>query len=471
MTAAVESEYLFGSVPAGLFRIFSGRSRRFFADLLTNLADDLFGQAGEIATRRRVQDAIAEYVDRMGRAQIASDLSEENSDGAAGPTHLTAYDRLVATGWLVEYRDRYRKVVDFDPAARLLLQTLLDIRDGRVRSYGGAVLNVLTLLQSVADDPSTKALNVREAAQTSRTFMNHLRTVASTMRRVEQLMLAQPTTAAVVRTFVADFISATVVQDYRNLHAKESPYRFRGNIITVGEDLLEDDAKLLLIVDGWIKGGIANDVVAAREGVIADLRQTLRVFGLIDEHVNDIEQTVYRIERRMTNVVRFSERMATVTTDRLLAALTVLGAADVTSDAEVSVHPRLVLETLPLAAVQMYVPARRRSTPAERVVEVRKPDPALLLYLAAMDAFDRRVAVTPERLADYVERELGEADAKSAKEFTVETLDDFLLFERLHEAGLAPLNDSYAYEAREDRVANPWVERADFVVKRTMIRG
>jgi len=47
-----------------------------------------------------------------------------------------------------EYRDRYRKVVDFDPAARLLRHTLLDIQSGRVPFYGGAVLNVLALLQS-----------------------------------------------------------------------------------------------------------------------------------------------------------------------------------------------------------------------------------------------------------------------------------------------------------------------------------
>ncbi|QEL22416.1 hypothetical protein FQV39_07435 [Bosea sp. F3-2] len=312
--------YLFGSVPSGLFRVFTGSARYFFADLLTHMAEDPFGQSGEIATRKRVFAAIEEFIDRAGRATVAEALSDGGTQAAAGQTYIAAYNRLIETGWLVEYRDRYRRVVDFDPSARLVLHTLLDIRNGRVRSYGGAVLNVLTLLQSVEDDPLAKALNVREAALAARGFMNHLRTVAGTMRRVEALIMAQPTATALVHRFVTDFIEAEVVQDYRNLHARESPYRFRGLILETGEKLLEDEQALEAIAEGWKLGGIARDTVAARETIITDLRDTVRVFAAIDDHVHDIETTTFRIERRMTNVVRFSDRMATVSTDRLLRA-------------------------------------------------------------------------------------------------------------------------------------------------------
>ena len=110
------------------------------------------------------------------------------------------------------------------------------------------------------NDPLAKALNVREAALAARGFMNHLRTVASTMRRVEDLIMSQPTAAALARRFVTDFITATVVQDYRNLHARESPFRFRSNIIATGDKLLENDEALVLVAEGWIRGGIATDV-------------------------------------------------------------------------------------------------------------------------------------------------------------------------------------------------------------------
>ncbi len=466
MTAAREAQYLFGTVPADLFKVLAGRSRYFFADLLAHLADDLFGHAGEIATRRRVHEAIAEFIDRAGRAVVAAELVEEGVSVPSGPTYVTAYNRLVETGWLVEYRDRYRKVVDFDPSARLLLQTLLDIRNGRLRSYGGAVLNVLTLLESVENDPLAKALNVREAALAARGFMNHLRTVASTMRRVEDLIMSQPTAAALVRRFVTDFITATVVQDYRNLHARESPFRFRSNIIATGDKLLENDEALVLVAEGWIRGGIATDVGTAHEEIISDIRQTMTVFALIDDHVGDIEETTFRIEKRMTNVVRFSDRMATVTTDRLLVALGLLGSSGLAPDTEVAARVRVLTESLPLSAAQMYMPARRRSEPAERVVEVREPDPALVRYLAALDAFDERVRVTPARLAAYIDHAMAQGDEVVARDLPVESVDDFLAFERLHEAGLAPLDGRYIYEELSEQVANDWVERKDFVIRR-----
>lgn len=482
--------FLFGSVPPDLFRVFAGPSRFFFADLLAHLAEDLFGHAGEIATRRRVQAAIEEYIDRSGRAAaidaLAADAAEAKQaadDGAvpsdagtveehmapsAPPTksHIAAYDRLKATGWLVEYRDRYRRVVDFDPSARLVLHTLLDIRSGRVRSYGGAVLNVLTLLQSVEADLVAKALNLREAALAARGFMSHLRTVAGTMRRVEALIMAQPSAAGVIRQFVARFIEAEVVQDYRNLQSRESPYRFRGLIIETGERLLENEGAIAAIANGWKLGGIARDEGEAREAIIQDLRDTVRVFAAIDDHVHDIETTTYRIERRMTNVVRFSDRIATVSTDRLLYALELLSQSDIAPSSPVEARVRLQLETLPLAPPHLYSPPRKRRPPAERVVEIKPPDIALQRYLEAVDYFSARVGVTPAKLSAYIERGLGEKEEAGPEAFPVAHIDDFILFERLHEVGLAPLDRLYEFVEREGDSANDWIERRDFVVRR-----
>lgn len=463
MRDALETEYMFGHVPADLFRLFARRSRLFFADLLAHLAKDLFGQAGEIATRRRAHDAIREHIDRVGRAAVLDDLGE---DDAGGPTHVAAYLRLVQTGWLIEYRDRYRRVVDFDPSARLLLQTLLDIRDGRVRSYGGAVLNVLTLLESVQADPSAKALNVREAALAARGFMNHLRTVAGTMRRVEDMIMAQPTAAALVRSFVTDFIEATVVQDYRNLHTRESPFRFRSGILESAEALLEHDADLERIAEGWVRGGIARDPAAALPLVVSDLRDVMGVFAAVDDHVQDIETTTFRIERRMTNVVRFSDRMATIGTDRILSAVAALGAAGLADGDGVDAPAHLVPGGPPVFPQHLYLPPKPRRAPEERLVEITPPDPALARYLEAVDAFDARTAVSADRLEAFVEAALDGSDELRAADLPARDLDDFLVIERLHEAGLHPLGDLYEFEEGEGMLVTDWVERRNFTIRR-----
>lgn len=463
---------LFGSVPPRLFRVFSGRAKHFYAALLTHLADDPFGQTGEIATRKRVYEAIGEFIDRRGRAEVVEALAQEGDAGdRTTPSYVAVYNRLIETSWLVEYRDRYRRVVDFDPAARLVLHVLLDIQNGRVRAYGGAVLNVLTLLQSVENDPRTRALNVREAALAARGFMNHLRTVAGTMRRVEALIMAQSTAAALVRRFVVDFIEALVVQDYRNLHARESPYRFRGQILETGERLLEDDRVIRDIAEGWIVGGIAKDIEEAQEGIIADLRAVLRVFASIDDHVQDIETTTYRIERRMTNVVRFSDRMATVSTDRILRAMEMMRSAGLADDASIDIPTRLHRESLPLSAAHLYLPPRRRTEAPSRELELLPPDPALIRYLEAIDAFETHIGITPARIEQYVEGVLGDADEATAEAFPVTTVEQFLLFERLHEAGLGSLAQRYQFEAAEGSVDNGWVERRAFVLKRREVEN
>lgn len=457
---------LFGSVPSSLFRVFSGSARHFYADLLGHLANDPFGQAGEIATRKRVFESISEFITRQSRAEVAQALTLDGSSIMPGQSYIAAYNRLVETGWLVEYKDRYRRVVDFDPAARLVLHTLLDIQNGRVRSYGGAVLNVLTLLQSVEVDRDKNALNVREAALAARGFMNHLRTVAGTMRRIEALIMAQPTAAALVRSFVNDFIEALVVQDYRNLHARESPYRFRGQIIETGERVLADDALIDAIAQGWVSGGIAGDAAAAREPIISDLREVTRVFAGIDDHVHDIETTTYRIERRMTNVVRFSDRMATVDTDRILHAMELLRTAGIAEDAEIEVQTKLQLETLPITKNHFYLPPRKRTEAPEREIEFQPPDPALLRYLQAIDEFEQRIAVTPERLERYVDATLHTASEADANAFPVPDLEHFLLYERLHEVGQGELADKYEMVLLDDDIANDWVVRRNFLVRR-----
>lgn len=464
--AEAEEAPLFGSVPSGLFRVFAGSARHFYADLLAHLAEDPFGHTGEIATRKRLFQCVQEFIDRRGRAEVVEALSSEGTPSGPGQSYVAAYSRLVETGWLVEYRDRYRRVVDFDPAARLVLHTLLDIRNGRVRSYGGAVLNVVTLLRSVDDDPDRNALNVREAALAARGFMNHLRTVAGTMRRIEALIMAQPSAGALVRSFVTDFIEAMVVQDYRNLHARESPYRFRGEILQIAEKLLAEDAVIARIAEGWLRGGIASDAEAAREPIVSDLREVLKVFARIDDHVQDIETTTYRIERRMTNVVRFSDRMATISTDRILRAIELMRTSGLAPHEDVEVRTRLQLETLPISPGQLYMLPRRRAEAPEREIELQAPDPALLAYMEALDAFEARIAVTPERLERYVESVLADETEVPANAFPVESVEQFLLFERLHEAALGQLSERFQIEPVEGVVANDWVERPDFVLRR-----
>jgi hypothetical protein len=166
-----QPELMFGSLPAEVFRPLAGASRLFYADLLEFLDAEVFGATGEIMSKKSVIAAIREFIDRQSR-EITIDSEDIGLSSAElqdqDPRCFFAYRRLLQTGWLLESRDRYRVIVDLDPNACVLLQALLDIKSGRLRSYGGAVLNVLTLLESAKVNPLARSENVREAAISAR---------------------------------------------------------------------------------------------------------------------------------------------------------------------------------------------------------------------------------------------------------------------------------------------------------------
>src|SRR5215475_9597600 len=137
--------HLFGGLPPEAFRIFSGETRWLYASLLEYIDRDVFGEVSGIVSRQDMVAAIREFLDRQGRdVQVDEAQANEAQVNEAGvrteqpgldAKALAAYRRLVETGWLTEFRDRYRRIVDMNANARLVLAILLEIKEDRTRSY------------------------------------------------------------------------------------------------------------------------------------------------------------------------------------------------------------------------------------------------------------------------------------------------------------------------------------------------
>ena len=97
---------------------------------------------------------------------------------------------------------------------------------------------------------------------------------------------------------------------------------------------------------------------------------------------------------------------------------------------------------------------------------VQTPDSALLRYLEAVDEFERRMSIGPIRLGAFLDEALGPSSEIKAGELPAEGVDDFLLLERLHEAGLGELAHRFDVEAVGGTMANEWLEAPDLVVRR-----
>jgi hypothetical protein len=381
-----------------------------------------------------------------------------------------AYRRLIETGWLVEHRDRYRRVVDFDGHARIILQLLLDIKAGRTRSYGGEVLGVLSNLEAAQSDPQRKSEGVRNAAKSARSFMNHLRSVASAMRTIEQEISATTELAPLFRRFFDDFVSEHLVEDYKRLHTDANPFRFRVQILEVCEQMLGETLILDSLADGYVVEGRAASVTEGRATIEEELRTIARAFDALDEHLEIIDAVNRRIEVRVRNTVRHMERINDAHTEDVAAAMQVLGRLAVTT---VPPGPLPILhDAIPFGQAHLFQNARKRTPPERKPVKKTRPDPAFLAFHEALAGYRERMRITPDKVQAYLARAMQGRQEAHAADLPIATLDDFIVFERLPLLRWMEdeeLTRSFLVHTIEGSLfSNPWISCPDFVVRRIL---
>lgn len=463
---------MFGSLHADTFRLFTGKLRWFYADLLEYLNDALFTEGGIVA-RSEVLDTIRSHIERQPLEITSGGEAEGDADflGAADVVMQAqiAYNRLVATGWIVEHRDRYRRLVDLDSSARLLLDFLLDIKSGRLRSYGGEVLQVLTALEAARLDPENRSEAVRNAAKSSRSFLNHLRSVGSAMRKAEEAVLNERDLGALFRRFFDDFVARHLIEDFKRLHTQANPFRFRVRILEISAEMELNDLMLRQLGEAYVREGRSHDADQAIETVASELRQVQRVFQDLDAYLDVIEETSRRVERRIRNTVRYMDRIAETRTGRIAQVFRAIAEAPLGNGDIVDIPARSFHGGLPLGGPHLFQAAARRQPVGPQPIRRPVPDPAYLAFEAALQAYRLRRVVTPRRVVEYLGRVMGDKLEIHAAELPVETLDDFFVFERLRtveylEGGT--LASRYGVRADEGEFDNGWLICQNFTITR-----
>jgi hypothetical protein len=465
--------HLFGKLPADVFRLFTGSSRGFFADLLEYLDDEVFGIAGELVSRRAAIDAIGEFIRREAQDLAFEDAEAERLSADerrdADPRKFFAYYRLVDTGWIVEHRDRYRRIVDLDPDARLLLQALLEIKSGRMRSYGGEVLQVQALLESAKLQPRTKSENVANAGRSAKSFRNHLRSVTGAMRKIEDVLVQQTDLKSLFGTYFHDFVAEQLIVDYKRLHTQDNPFRFRVDILDLAQEMASDQNLVDTLAEAMVREGRSGDTAEAAQRIQDDLQAVVSVFQAIDDHLELIYSTQSRIERRVRNTVRYMDRISEIQTDRITTAIELLGRTELPDDAPVSVGHKFTTVRPAICEGNLYMPARKRGEPERRALSRRQKDPALEAFRRDLMAYRERARITPDKLVAYIERALGDRQEIAAEQMPLETLDDFFLFERLRDLPYladGAFQQRYTLELTGGRLENEWIACPDFVLRR-----
>lgn len=471
---------LFDKLPDKIFRPLAAANRHFYAALLLHLYETTFDSVGDTP---KVTDLIAEigdFIDRHTTSDTAFDADADDADEDAKKLVLreakgqdvrryAAYNVLTQSGWLIEMTARYRKIVDLSPEGRLLLRELQQIANGDMRSYGGVVLNVLGNLEKAWEHPDDRSENIRNAWKFSRDFMQHVRTLAAQMRRVEDEIVNQDGLTSFFRAFFTDYITKHLITDYKSLRTKNNPFRFRVNILDVIRKIQDDTLIMPRLAEGYVKEGRADDKRRAEEIIRKELTEVHRTFDNIDRQLDIIDNTQANIERRVHTVIRYMDRDDAGLLDRSTQALRALGESDLAYDAEIDVLSFIFRYERPLGEDSLYQQRLPRAYIARTKLRATLPDPAVVAFEKAKEEHARRMTVTPQRIGNFIDRILDGRDRIMASEIEIDNVDDFIVFQRLRETDVmfdGVLSRRYRIERINKVAENDWLEFTDFAICR-----
>lgn len=471
---------LFDKLPDRIFRPLAATNRRFYAALLLHLYGTTFDSVGDTPTVTALIAEIGDFIERHTTPETQFDANGEEAEEGVQRLALreakgqdvrryTAYNVLKDTGWLIELRDRYRKLVDLSPEGRLLLREIHRIATGDTRSYGGVVLNVLGNLNEAIVHPDERSEHIRNAWQFSRDFIQHLRTLSAQMRRIEDEIVNQDDNRAFFKAFFAEYVSQYLITDYKTLRTRNNPFRFRVNILDRVRQIEGDTLLVPRLAAGYVRGGRAAGVSEAEETIRRELAEVYRTFDNIDRHLDIIDETQSRIERRVHTVIRYMDRDDGGLLDRATNALRALGACALALDGTVETNGHILRPERLLGEDSLYQQRPTRQDIGRTRLRETPPDPAVIAFEEAKEEYARRMTVTPQRVAAFLDRILDGKARVMASEIVIDNVDDFVVFQRLRETDImfdGLLSSRFQIERSTTATENEWLKFADFAISR-----
>ncbi|NTF17755.1 hypothetical protein G6L37_05030 [Agrobacterium rubi] len=461
---------LFDVLPSDLFKPLASPTRVFYAEMLLSLHMKTFALASDAPRRTDVIGEITAFLLRWERLNGNVDDTQDEGGPLTSPEDRSrsVYQRLCDTGWLIEHKDGYIRRVDLDPDAGNLLHVLAGIERGETRTYGGAVVGVLSMLQSAGLNPAEFSENVKNALRGAHDFMQHMRTVSVSLRKIEERIVRQDSLREIFRHFFEDFVQKHLISDFKTLHTKDNPFRFRAKIIHQAQTMSSNSLTTFSLGEGYAREGRASTPAAGEQMVLGDLADIIRIFESTEGHLAAIDNTAARIEKRILTTARYMDRAGGQSESRIIEAMKAVSSAKAGTEG-ISVKTPLLHRSLPIGPAHIPTPRREKAAISQTTVREAKADPAFEAYREHKADYVRKTRVSFETMIGYLDRVMKDRVQVRGRDIAPACLEDFVPFQRLREIPTmfdGAVARKYEITILEDRMANDWIECQDFVIKR-----
>ncbi|OMH25570.1 Wadjet anti-phage system protein JetA family protein [Motiliproteus sp. MSK22-1] len=429
---------LFNKLPDDLFLPLSGQNRFIYQAVLVELADLFFDEdlidpfVPKDLVRSTIEEAVIKHGIRTWALEVEDDEGELEQEAPRSTAEYAnrIYRRLVKTGWLDEEQQLYRTYVLMAPSISYLLRTLVQVATFQKKSYGGAVLNVLSSVEAAVKDPQERGLTLQEAARAAAEFSAHLTDMLLGLRELRQTFAASNNPQEIVRGFFEQFVEAILVSDYKTLKTHNNPFRFRRQLLGQLKELQFDEHKLSLLIQHY-QEVLELSNAEAEAKVHQHISRIIRIFESVDQRLGAIDDFRFRLEKRVADTVRYMDKTTPGMSARLSRLISKLSQIE-----EAKLPMADTLESFAfLSSRSVRSAPRRRTPPTLRVIQQKVIDPEVLLMRQRFKEYKERRQINSLKLDAYIERHLNGANEISADQFQIGTVEDYICFSYVRHIG------------------------------------
>lgn len=378
------------------------------------------------------RDILAEELQYYFEQAQAAELEGEDVEGKSARDKANwMLRKLENYGWIdIETDKSYVQRINFKEYAVKVIKTLLEIAEGKQIEYQGYIYTIYSLVRSATDNPGIVLLSIVENTDM---LITGLKNLSSGIKHYIDELTRYKTPAEIMNVLFNDYIENIVDKAYHRLLTSDNVSKFRPEII----ERLESKSRSKSYVEKASRelAGIREiPKDEAEELVYHYIHQVIDAFQNMDEILLEINRKNTQYQRAAINRAKFYLIGGEDVRGQIKEILSGMNEEINRDDKDLSGIYRIefmdelirIYSSAVLDEKSLYTPIEGKKAFEPEMLLYEEPDQEL------RDEKMRRMleklakVLNPEKINNYVEKQLGYRQEMSASELPLENTDDFV---------------------------------------------
>ena len=378
------------------------------------------------------RDVLVEELQYYFEQTQAAELAEEEVEGKSARDKANwMLRKLENYGWIdIETDKSYVQRVNFKEYAVKVIRTLLEIAEGKQIEYQGYIYTIYSLVRSTTDNPGIVLLSIVENTDM---LITGLKNLSSSIKHYIDELTRYKTPAEIMNVLFNDYIENIVDKAYHRLLTSDNVSKFRPEII----ERLESKSRSKAYVDKASEelAGIREiSKEEAEELVYHYIHQVVDAFQNMDEILSEINRKNTQYQRAAINRAKFYLIGGEDVRGQLKEILSGMNEEINRENMDLNGIYRIefmdeiirIYSSAVIDEKSFYTPIEGKKIFEPATILEEEPD--LEFRNEKMRKMLEKLArvLNPEKVNDYVEKQLGDRQDMLASELPLGNTDDFV---------------------------------------------